>query len=94
MSGLLKLHVFMSLFFTWVLETELESYGRVVKACNLLAISPAFILHQLGWLSFYTWPYSASNPYSNSASSPWGLHPASEFSVVTSVGFVQGDILW
>lgn len=62
-SDLLKLHVFMSLFFTWVLETELESYGRVVKTCNLVAISPAFVLHQFGWLSFYTWPYSASNPY-------------------------------
>lgn len=60
MSDILKLHVFVSLFFTWVLETELESSGRAVKADNLSAISPAFILHKLEWLSFYMRPHFAS----------------------------------
>lgn len=60
MSDILKLHVFVSLFFTWVLGTEHESSGRAVKGYNLSAISPAFILHKLEWLSFYRRPYFAS----------------------------------
>lgn len=52
MSDLLKLHVFVSLFFTWVLGTELESSRKTIKACNLLAISlPLFYISLDGCLS-------------------------------------------
>lgn len=83
MSDILKLHVFVSLFSTWVLETELESSGRAVKADNLSAISPAFILHKLEWVVFLHADLLCFSP-------SWcslligNLYPASELCVVTS----------